>query len=146
MLELIEQVREDHGIHLIIASHLLPDVEQLCKHVWVLDKGEMKMSASIADLTTAARGAKRVRLAESSFAAFQQTADQNGLLAKRGRTEYELLLDSPDGVLPSKTIFELARQCGAQILSVQPAAKSLEDAFLEALEGENPSELPEGIA
>ncbi|MBC8404171.1 MAG: ABC transporter ATP-binding protein [Planctomycetes bacterium] len=146
MLELIDQVRRDHGIHLILASHLLPDVEYLCEHVWVLDKGEMKMSNSVADLTAVARGAKRVRVEESQLAHFKQAATGAGLTVLQGRSATEVLLDSPSGVLASQSIFELGRSCQVQIQSVQPAAKSLEDAFLEALEGDNPSELPEGIA
>lgn len=146
MLELIDQVRSDHGIHLILASHLLPDVEHLCEHVWVLDKGEMKMSKSVAELTAVARGAKRVRVDDADLAAFKNAAGSAGLVVQQGRSSREILLDSPSGVLASETLFELAQSAGVQIHSVTPAAKSLEDAFLEALEGDNPSDLPEGIA
>src|SRR6187401_873981 len=50
MLELIRDVVVNKGISLILASHLLPDVEQTCGHVVVLDKGAVAAQGPIAAL------------------------------------------------------------------------------------------------
>ncbi|MFK5956974.1 MAG: ABC transporter ATP-binding protein [Planctomycetota bacterium] len=136
MLGLIERVSKDHGIHLILASHLLPDVERLCNEVWVLDKGIMKHTGSLADLTAAARGAKRVRVELDSVGKFQQVASDQGLVAEVGRIHGELVLSHPDRIVEPEAVFELARGAGIPLLGIKDAARSLEDAFLEALEAE----------
>ena len=54
MLELIRDVAHNKGINLILSSHLLPDVEETCDYVVVLDKGTVATAG-------ADRGAERAR-------------------------------------------------------------------------------------
>lgn len=134
MLDLIEQVCHEHGVHLILASHLLPDVERLCNHVWVLDQGEMKRSAPLDELTAAARGAKRVRLAPDEMASFVEAANTAGWMVTQGKKDDEVVVALPDDrELESQQVFAVAANTPCTVLSIQPAARSLEDAFLEAL-------------
>lgn len=134
MLGLVERVSKDHGIHLILASHLLPDVERLCNEVWVLDKGHMKHAGSLAELTAAARGAKRVRVELDAVSAFELVASDQGLSVEIGRIHGELVLSHPEEVVEPHVVFTLARNAGIPLLGIKDAARSLEDAFLEALE------------
>jgi len=136
MLGLVERVSKDHGIHLILASHLLPDVERLCNEVWVLDKGHMKHSGSLAELTAAARGAKRVRVELDAVAAFEKVATDQGLAVEIGRIHGELVLSHAEEIVEPHVVFALARNAGIPLLGIKDAARSLEDAFLEALEAE----------
>src|SRR6187401_2532978 len=50
MLALIRDVAHQKGINLILSSHLLPDVEETCDHVVVLDKGAVAAQGPIAAL------------------------------------------------------------------------------------------------
>src|SRR6188768_3932640 len=50
MLELVKDLALNKGISLILASHLLPDVEHTCAHVVVMDKGAIAASGPIAAL------------------------------------------------------------------------------------------------
>ncbi len=134
MLEVIDRVRREHGLHLILASHLLPDVERLCDHVWVIDQGRMKISDSLASLTAAARGAKRVRTRPEQLAALTEAAERSGFQVAAGGGDSEIVLTRGEEIVEPAAVFGLARQCGATVLGVRPAARSLEDAFLEALE------------
>lgn len=136
MLGLIERVSKDHGIHLILASHLLPDVERLCNEVWVLDKGHMKHTGSLAELTAAARGAKRVRVELGSVTSFQKVALDQGLDVEIGRVHGELVVSHPARIVEPAAVFNLAKNAGIPLLGIKDAARSLEDAFLEALETE----------
>jgi len=136
MLGLIERVSKEHGIHLILASHLLPDVERLCDQVWVIDQGKMKRTASMQELTTAARGAKRIRIAPEGATEFSRCAREEGLTVEVGRTEGELVVTHPTIIVSPESVFALARKAGCPLLLVKDAARSLEDAFLEALEAE----------
>ncbi|MBT3340228.1 MAG: ABC transporter ATP-binding protein [Planctomycetes bacterium] len=134
MLDAIDRIRQEHGVHIILASHLLPDVERLCDQVWVLNRGHLKAADSVANLTAAARGAKRVRLAaRDDVAAFSEQARSAGIQVEPGKHDDELLLTNPDGVIESEQVFALAAQSKISLSGLQPAARSLEDAFLEAL-------------
>jgi ABC-2 type transport system ATP-binding protein len=134
MLELIHRVRVEHGMHLILASHLLPDVERLCDHVWVLDRGRLVKSGTLTELTEAARGAKRVRVPRERSEAFAAAGRAAGLTLEPAKAEGEWVLARPAAVVEPAEVFALAGSCAAPVLALKPAARSLEDAFLEALE------------
>src|ERR671910_3747429 len=50
MLELIRDLAHNKGVNLILSSHLLPDVEDTCDHVVVMDKGSIAAAGPIAAL------------------------------------------------------------------------------------------------
>lgn len=134
MLGLIERITVEHNIHLVLASHLLPDVERICDQVWVLDQGNLKQTATVAELTAAARGAKRIRVDHQQSAAFSAAAATNEYTVVQGKHQGEFVVSRNDEIVTSAMMFELAAQEKINILGVHPAARSLEDAFLEALE------------
>src|SRR5262252_1216458 len=47
MLELVRDIAHNKGLNLILSSHLLPDVEQTCDHVVVMDKGSIAAAGPI---------------------------------------------------------------------------------------------------
>ena len=134
MLELIDRVRHEHGLHLILASHLLPDVERLCDEVWVLDCGRLKQADTISNLTAAARGAARLKTDSAFVTKLTEIALNHGLEVSVGKHDGELVLTRPDGIVDPTEVFQLASSVEAPIFGLKPAARSLEDAFLEALE------------
>jgi len=135
MLDAIDRIKQEHGVHIILASHLLPDVERLCDQVWVLNRGHLKAADSVENLTAAARGAKRVRMAQASDApAFSEVVRASGLHVDGGKHDDELLLTDPEGVIDPEQVFAIAARANTPLAGLQPAARSLEDAFLEALE------------
>src|SRR3989440_96577 len=50
MLELVRDLAHNKGVNLILSSHLLPDVEDTCDDVVVMDKGSIAASGPIAAL------------------------------------------------------------------------------------------------
>lgn len=134
MLGLIERITAEYDIHLILASHLLPDVERICDQVWVLDDGNLKQTASVAELTAAARGAKRVRVSHEQSQSFKDAAMQQSFLVVPGKHQGEFVVSRDEDIVSSAMMFELANSAQVNLLGVHPAARSLEDAFLEALE------------
>ena len=135
ILEAVNRIRQDHGIHVILASHLLPDVEQVCDRVWVLNKGALIRDESLNNLTAAARGAKRVQLQGGDNSRFVQKALEIGLLAQ-AESSASVVVSKSEGIVDPSEVFDLATSVGVAIAGIQPAARSLEDAFLETLEEE----------
>ena len=53
MLGLIQRIGTDFGISVLVASHLLGELERVCDHVVVIDAGRLLRSSSTADITAA---------------------------------------------------------------------------------------------
>ena len=55
MLVLLRRIGVDFGIPMLVTSHLLGELEQICDHVVVIDGGRLLRSSSTADVTSASR-------------------------------------------------------------------------------------------
>jgi ABC-2 type transport system ATP-binding protein len=53
MLGLIRRIVTEFGISVLVASHLLGELERVCDHVVVIDAGQLLRSSSTADVTAA---------------------------------------------------------------------------------------------
>jgi ABC-2 type transport system ATP-binding protein len=53
MLGLIRKIGAEFGISVLVASHLLGELERICDHVIVIDAGRLLRSSSTADVTSA---------------------------------------------------------------------------------------------
>jgi ABC-2 type transport system ATP-binding protein len=53
MLGLIRRIGSEFGISVLVASHLLGELERVCDHVVVIDAGRLLRSSSTADVTAA---------------------------------------------------------------------------------------------
>jgi ABC-2 type transport system ATP-binding protein len=47
MLRLVREMREEHGMHVLLCSHLLTDVEQVCDEVMILKDGRLVHQANL---------------------------------------------------------------------------------------------------
>ena len=130
MLDLIRDITQNKGIHLILSSHLLPDVEATCDRVLVLDKGSIVASGSIQELKGPPRRAFEIRV--------------KGDLARfiAGLTEAGASCDDPvDDLLRvhmsedsgARDLFALAVQYDVQVRHLRPSVSTLEDVFAKAI-------------
>jgi ABC-2 type transport system ATP-binding protein len=55
MLALLRRIGTDFGIPMLVTSHLLGELEQICDHVVVVDGGRLLRSSATADVTSASR-------------------------------------------------------------------------------------------
>lgn len=130
MLDLIKDISRSKGIHVVLSSHLLPDVEWVCEQVLVIDKGR-KMAAGRIDELKRGDGAVfecRVMGNEEAFL--------NGLQALGCRwasgDDGLVRIHMSDG-LGSQSLLRVARDHRVQIRHLIPLRQSLEDVFLEAI-------------
>jgi len=47
MLKLVREMKEEHGMHVVLCSHLLADVEQVCDEVLILNVGRIVHQANL---------------------------------------------------------------------------------------------------
>ena len=129
MLALISELAQQHGKHVILSSHLLPDVEVVCPHVVVLDRGRVVRQGDVAALTAGGDRAWRVEI----------RGDADGFcraLTELGATAHMdgvVLVELPDGGDDTSLIFRAAVDCGVQVRGLTPTRRSLEDVFLDAV-------------
>jgi ABC-2 type transport system ATP-binding protein len=132
MLELIRSISHGKGVHVLISSHLLPDVERVSDVAIVLVSGQIRAIGRISDLKRIEGRPVDVELREANEAFVAKVVEMGGEV-KHGRAgAYRIRMDgTPDAILAR--LFDLARATHAQIRGFQAAERSLEDAFLQAV-------------
>jgi ABC-2 type transport system ATP-binding protein len=129
MLALIQDVATRRGMSLVLCSHLLHDVERVCRSVVVFNQGRVAAEGALADLTGARRSVYDVRL-KGDPAAFLTDLKDAGGDWEEGEDGFRVML--PDGRGP-ELIFNVAKGAGVQVRALRPGTESLEDVFLRAL-------------
>jgi ABC-2 type transport system ATP-binding protein len=149
--DLIKSLAGDHTI--ILSTHILPEVEQTCEQVIIINKGKLVATDSVRNLRARARGAESVLV---------EVAGRNGALDS---TMVQARLARVAGVgsavcreqADSRVVFEVESQrgrlvrgdlartiveAGWDLNELRPAAMSLEEVFLQLTGNEPPPEIP----
>lgn len=123
---IIEQEAEK-GRTVILASHILAEVEKVCTHVAVLKEGELLASGKVSELI----GAEQVFMISAPDAAgLEEPLVRSGIVKSIEKKGDELFLTCP----PSVTAAQLNRFAfdnGVVLEKLIPVRKSLEAQFLE---------------
>jgi len=150
--DLIKNLAGSHTI--ILSTHILPEVEQTCEQVVIINKGKLVATDSVRNLQARARGAESVVL---------EVAGRNGNLDS---STVQQKLERVSGVsrivckqqVDSRAVFEIESQKGRLVRGdlaravvesgwdlneLRPAAMSLEEVFLQltGTEKESPAEV-----
>jgi ABC-2 type transport system ATP-binding protein len=153
--DLIKDLAGEHTI--ILSTHILPEVEQTCQQVIIINKGKLVATDSVRNLQARARGAESVLV---------EVAGRNGSLQAPA---VEQKLQQVEGVsrvvfkeqVDSRVLFEVESQkgrlvrgdlaravveAGWDLNELRPAAMSLEEIFLQLTGGESPDSEISGAA
>jgi ABC-2 type transport system ATP-binding protein len=139
MLKLIREIRDTPGVHLLVSSHLLRDVEECCDEVLILKKGVLSARCNLAEERRAQR--KFLELETTGGTGFAEAAARLGCTcASFGNGRLKLVL--PDR-LTVQQLYAAAAQAGVQIRRFSYRRDSLEDIFLRAMETpQDPGRVP----
>jgi len=143
--DLIRSLAGDHTI--ILSTHILPEVEQTCQKVIIINRGKLVATDSVQNLQSRARGAESVlvevtgRNGNLESATVQRRLEQivgvSRVIVKDAQQNRNLFeVESQKGFLRG----DLARavvEAGWDLNELRPAAISLEEIFLQ-LTGEEP--------
>jgi len=134
MIRLIQEIRDQGDIHMMLSSHLLRDVEETCDQVLILKDGQI---AAYCDLEEERRSNRHFLELETRGAngTFTSGLEQLGCEVAVGGGE-RLKLVLPEGV-EIRRLYELAAAKNVQIRRLQHQRDSLEDIFLKAMGGAN---------
>jgi ABC-2 type transport system ATP-binding protein len=128
--EMITELGEDHTV--ILSTHILPEVEQVCERVFIIDRGRIVADGTPEALRTRMVGNPAVEVeiegangsAREALAALPGVAD----ITDRGNGRFHVE-HTPD-TDPRKSIFSLAVEKGWVLLTLSPEKASLEDVFV----------------
>ena len=131
MLQLIREIRDTGDTHIVMASHLLRDVEACCDEVLVLKDGRI---ATYCNLEEERRTNRRYLLLQihGDEGAFSAALRELGCdTVEQSQRRIRVIL--PDGVdVPD--IYALAERLSIQVRSLSFKRDSLEDIFLRAMD------------
>ena len=146
--DLIKDLAGEHTI--ILSTHILPEVEQTCEQVIIINKGKLVATDSVRNLRARARGAETVLV---------EVAGRNGSLEV---PNVQTRLEQVAGVsrvfckqqVDTRAVFEVESQKGSfvrgdvaravvesgwDLNELRPAAMSLEEVFLQLTGNEAPA-------
>ena len=128
----IRRLHRDLGLTLLLSSHLLVEVEQLCTRIAVLNRGRKAFEGTLAE---ARDGAGWVRLRTDRFAAAAATLAGAGLIGA----------SRPDGTLqpvPGVAVADLVRHLvatGHPVHEIAPEERTLERFYLSLVQPPPPA-------
>jgi len=137
--ELIKSFAGDHTI--ILSTHILPEVEQTCEQVIIINRGKLVATDSVQNLQSRARGAESVIVEIGGRGTRVDAATVQNRLQRIAGVSRVLAKESGDGTatfeVESQKGFmrgDLARavvESGWDLNELRPAAMSLEEIFLQ---------------
>jgi ABC-2 type transport system ATP-binding protein len=145
--DLIKSLAGDHTI--ILSTHILPEVEQTCQQVIIINKGKLVATDSVSNLQNRARGAESVLLevaarngdVDSSTvqSRLEKVSGVSRVVFKEKRQNRSLFeVENRKGSFVRGDLARAVVESGWDLNEMRPAAVSLEEIFLQ-LTGEQPA-------
>jgi ABC-2 type transport system ATP-binding protein len=126
MLALIRRIGTEFGVHILVSSHHLEEVERICDAVVIVEGGEVVHAGTLADLG----GGREGLVVEVD----ERPEELAARLAARGiQAKVDggvLVLDGADGV--HDAIRDAVAELGLGLRRLEPRGRTLEDVYLGA--------------
>ncbi|MBK8792617.1 MAG: ABC transporter ATP-binding protein [Holophaga sp.] len=132
MLDLVLKVRAELGTGVILASHLLEDVERCADQLVILDKGHLKASGSMAGLRKMLAKRFELRFLDPLNETQRTQLDELGRVLEDHHGLYDLELHGTD----AKDAFQWAHKVGAVLVQLTPRHDRLDEVLIRALHGD----------
>ncbi len=130
VLELVQSLWKDHGITVIVSSHLLHEVERICEHVIIIARGRVLVNDSIKNLKARRQGTAEVVVAghQEEVLAAARGRGWAGEILPNGHVKVDHHCDSLNPLL------EMLRDIHIAPLEIIASPNALEEMFVQALQ------------
>jgi ABC-2 type transport system ATP-binding protein len=135
VLTLIRQISEEYGIDVVISSHLLEEVEQICDNIVILNAGKLVAAGQLDKLTGESTGLEielvTVDEHPNSIEDVERALQQAGLIVQR--EPESAILRIPEGapeLLPD-LVRDAVADAGARLKRLEHRRRNLEDIILD---------------
>jgi ABC-2 type transport system ATP-binding protein len=131
MLRLLLSLGRDHNKSILLSTHLLGDVEQVCDTVVILNEGKVLRQGSVGELCTRRQNRYRLQI-QGPAAAFLDELRLEGVDILQDNGRGELRVAVPPKWL-TRSFFALADNHGVLLRGLQRDDEDLEELFLRVL-------------
>lgn len=130
MLKLIREMKEDHGMNVILCSHLLRDVEETCDEVVILKDGQIVHQADLEEERKANRRFVELEVIgdDSTLRFALHDIGAEGLSEGGGR--WRIVLPGDVGI---STLWQVTAKCSLAVRKLTHRRDTLEEIFLKAV-------------
>ncbi|HXT37406.1 MAG TPA: ABC transporter ATP-binding protein [Chloroflexota bacterium] len=125
MLDLIARITHRMGIHVLLSSHLLADVERVAGSVVIMANGEIMLQGSLADLMTAT--AQVIVRTHEPPTALQRALERRGYTVRLDERDLRVAFESPEVY---DAIRDAAVETATGIVYLKRRVRTLEDIYL----------------
>ena len=132
MLRRIEMLGERTGMSVMICTHILKDVQQICDYAAVLVDGTIPVVDTVENLRRPLSPSYQVRITGNAEQ-FMHLARENNVVPSVSPVGV-ITLESQRG-LTEADIWQWALDANAGVQSIVPAKVSMEDVFIQVVEG-----------
>lgn len=124
VLDLLAMLKTE-GKTVFLSSHILPEVEQICDRVVIIDRGHLVRAGKIGELLGSGN---RVEVTVDRLSAEgERIAAERGAEIERGERQVRLVFDAA----LKREMAELLWSTGCDIISMNPVKSTLEERFLK---------------
>ena len=132
--KLIRRLRDELGLTVLLSSHLLTEIEQLCNRVGIIHEGRLLYEGGPETLV-ARSSLYKVRVDDLSRAFDLLTSKPGVTVSRNGSSFLQIVTDAES--IPD--VNALLVEHGIKVYELSPAQESLEEAFLRLTETVAPS-------
>jgi ABC-2 type transport system ATP-binding protein len=127
ILELLRALKEE-GKTVFLSSHILPEVEQICDRVVIIDRGRVVRTGRLREILNT--GDRIELVADRITEAIEQAAAARGAIVEHGSGRVRIVMDGAG----KRELTEALWSAGCNVLSITPLKSSLEEVFLKEVE------------
>ena len=130
ILDLLRDLAQNKGVHILLSSHLLPDVEYACSSVLMLHQGRIVSQGGIDELLRRHGNHFQVKLKGSIEEFTRKIGELGGTVEPIEAERIEVTLTDGHG---PPAIFRAAGASGTEVRSLEPSRDSLDEIFARAV-------------
>ncbi|MGD0669724.1 MAG: ABC transporter ATP-binding protein [Bryobacteraceae bacterium] len=116
------------GKTVFLSSHILPEVEQICDRIVIIDRGRLLRAGRLQEML--ATGDRVEVVADRITEEIEQAAAASGAVVERGPNGVRIVLDAAR----KREMVEALWNAGCDVVSINPVKSSLEEVFLKVVE------------
>lgn len=139
--KLIQELASSHTI--ILSSHILPEITQICKRVIILNEGEIAAVDTLEGLTSSLNKSERfiLKVRDSQNGIFEKLGALENVISVKTEKQGQFLIESEMGSHVQDQVARLALENSWGIEELKLVSMTLEDIFLRlTLEENEPNE------
>jgi ABC-2 type transport system ATP-binding protein len=129
MLSLIEDLGRA-GMSVLLSSHLLPDVERVCRRVVVMGGGIVLAAGGMEDMRKAHPTLYTVEYSDMDDSFCRRLSEQNVTIHERSNGSAKIELPEAGR---QALVLKAARETGTTLRALRPRRSTLEEVFLDAI-------------